>query len=89
MRYAFAQNINLFNSLSFRDHYELATLSETQAERVKYCADQEVPPSAPNQAQVTENCQGWTVRVIRRLIQEGIVAESWDASVVALMEAIH
>ena len=41
--------------------------------RVDEIARAEKPPSAPNRAAVTEHCQGWTVRVVRRLVEEGIV----------------
>jgi hypothetical protein len=43
--------------------------------RVDEIVRAEKPPSAPNRAAVTEHCQGWTVRVVRRLVEEGIAEE--------------
>lgn len=58
---------------SFSTAFHLATLSDEQATKVKEIAERETPPSAPNRLAVRETCQGWAVRVIARLVDEGIV----------------
>lgn len=88
MHYHFAEGVDLFNSQSFHDYFELATLSQTGADWVRYYANREAPPSAPNQAQVSENCQGWAVRVVRNLIQQGIVDGSWYDRLIAMMQPV-
>ncbi|KAK3326018.1 hypothetical protein B0H66DRAFT_530024 [Apodospora peruviana] len=51
-------------------------LTGAQLARVDEVARSELPPRAKSRAEVTENCQGWTIRVLRRLAAEGIVEES-------------
>lgn len=77
MHYMHAKPVNMFLSESFFDSFTMARLTEAQAARVHHWATQETPPSAPNLAAVTENCQGWVVRVVKRLVEEGIVEPKW------------
>ncbi|WEW60772.1 hypothetical protein PRK78_006260 [Emydomyces testavorans] len=65
--------INVVKSASFLNAYNLASLTEQQAMIVKEVAEREPPPSAVNRQAVVENCQGWTVRVIAKLVDRGIV----------------
>ncbi|KAN0071827.1 hypothetical protein V8E54_010423 [Elaphomyces granulatus] len=64
---------NIADSESFLNLYQLAVVTEQQATMVKQVADSEAPPRAPNRQSVKENCQGWTVRVISKLVERGIV----------------
>lgn len=64
---------DIVQSESFSTLYQLAVLTEEQATVVKQIADNEPPPRAPNRQSVKENCQGWTVRVIAKLVERGIV----------------
>ena len=64
---------NITNSASFLNLYHLNTVTEQQATIVQQIAASEHPPRAMNRAAVTENCQGWTLRVISKLVQRGIV----------------
>lgn len=57
----------------FKDSYQLATITQEQAEEVREVAKSEVPPKAKDRASVVENCQGWAVRVVERLVGMGIV----------------
>ena len=41
-----------------------------------------------NQAAVRENCQGWTVRVMRHLVEERIVERKWVDVAVGLQEPV-
>jgi hypothetical protein len=75
MHHVHAEPVKLFLSASFLDSFTIAHLTEAQAARVRHWATQEPPPSAPTLAAVTENCQGWVVRVVKRLIEEGIVGQ--------------
>ncbi|KZF22289.1 hypothetical protein L228DRAFT_149852 [Xylona heveae TC161] len=73
MVYQPANDADITNSESFLNLYQLAVVTEEQAMVVKQIADSEPPPRAPNRQSVTENCQGWTVRVIAKLVERGIV----------------
>ncbi|PKY05772.1 hypothetical protein P168DRAFT_289203 [Aspergillus campestris IBT 28561] len=64
---------DVVNSDWFLTLYNLAIITEEQSEAVKQVAESEQPPWANNRREVTENCQGWTVRVIARLVDIGIV----------------
>ncbi|KAL8942321.1 MAG: hypothetical protein Q9211_001438 [Gyalolechia sp. 1 TL-2023] len=88
MHYVHAE-FDILRSLSYTDSYIIALPTEDQALRVRYWATHEPPPRAPNQAAVTENCQGWTVRVIRRLVEEGIVQQKWLNTAVSLQEPVR
>ncbi|PYI29850.1 hypothetical protein BP00DRAFT_347763 [Aspergillus indologenus CBS 114.80] len=65
--------VDITTSASFLNLYQLAVVTEQQAMVVKQVADSELPPRAPNRQSVRENCQGWTVRVIAKLVERGIV----------------
>lgn len=69
-----ARPINITSSASFLSLYHLGTVTESQAALVQQIAASERPPSALNRAAVTENCQGWTIRVISKLVDRGIVS---------------
>lgn len=49
---------------------------------------QEPPPHAENRASVRENCQGWVIRVLQRLVAEGIVEETLVSSLREHMDPI-
>lgn len=68
--------VDITSSESFLTLYQLASVTEGQAMVVKSIADRETPPYAVNRREVKENCQGWVVRVIGRLVEEGIVSDS-------------
>ncbi|KAL1868423.1 hypothetical protein VTK73DRAFT_3689 [Phialemonium thermophilum] len=63
-------------------------LTQDQVAIVDRIARSEPPPSAPDARSITENCQGWTVRVLRRLQAEGIVARSVVDEMELLVEPI-
>lgn len=73
MHYTHATNIDIFNSTSFQDCYQLTMLDASGEAWVEYYANSEAPPSAVNQAAVRENCQDWTLRVLRALQSSNIV----------------
>ena len=84
MHYDHAGDIDLFNSASFAWHQTLnSNLSDSDFVTVDRLARSEVPPRAKSRREVTENCQGWTIRLLRRLVAEGIVEQS---AVVALQQ---
>ncbi|OAX76926.1 hypothetical protein ACJ72_08781 [Emergomyces africanus] len=64
---------NILDSESFLAAYDLAVITDAQALAVKQVAENESPPNAVNRQAVVENCQGWTVRVIAKLVARGIV----------------
>jgi hypothetical protein len=76
MRYQHASNIDIFNSASFYWHQVVSpNLSHAQYGIIDKITRDEQPPRAANRAAVKENCQGWTIRVLRRLVRHGIVEE--------------
>ena len=89
MSYAHEEDVNAVNSLDYKDSYIIAQPTTDQAMRIRYWATREVPPSAPNQAAVTENCQGWTIRVMEHLVSEGIVQRGWVDAARDLQEPVQ
>ncbi|OJD21126.1 hypothetical protein ACJ73_07537 [Blastomyces percursus] len=87
MVYTHRPEVNILNSRTFRDIHQIAELDEPKVQRVVYWVNQEPPPRAPTQAQVRETCQSWTMRVVRRLIAEGIVAPKWEQELENLIDS--
>lgn len=77
MRHVFAHNVGLLSSASYNNSYILTHLEDGEGATVRWYAKREEPPGAADRASVTENCQGWTIRVLRRLRAAGIVSEEW------------
>ncbi|QPG97585.1 hypothetical protein C2857_006573 [Epichloe festucae Fl1] len=74
MHYMYANEAALFASQSYYTSYALnSNLSKSQESLVNEAAGKEKPPRAKDQRSVRENCQGWTVRVLRRLQRDGVV----------------
>lgn len=65
--------IDITLSDDFATLYQLAVLTEEQAGVVEQVAREEMPPRARDRAAVRENCQGWCVRVVGRLVRMGVV----------------
>ncbi|KAJ6015365.1 hypothetical protein N7540_009956 [Penicillium herquei] len=55
------------------DIYHLAAVNEEEALSIGKVAESEPPPRAPSRRLVTENCQGWTMRVLSRLVDMEIL----------------
>lgn len=55
---------------------------------VKEVADSEPPPRAPDRQSVKENCQGWAVRVIEKLVERGIVPNEKLQMASSMMEPV-
>lgn len=89
MHHEHLYDTDVLSSESYKDSYIIARPTEHQAARVRYWATYEPAPSAPNQAAVRENCQGWTIRVIRRLVTEGVVQQKWVDTAVGLQEPVQ
>lgn len=88
MAYQPMSSTNITNSESFFNIYNLATVDEYQAVVVKQVAESEPPPKAENRASVTENCQGWAVRVITKLVERGIVPAAKVRMAQSMMEPV-
>ncbi|KAI1910048.1 hypothetical protein LOZ12_004721 [Ophidiomyces ophidiicola] len=65
--------VQILDSESLKDIYFIASVTEKQAAIVKQIADQEPPPRAASRKEVKENCQGWVLRVLSRLVEKGFV----------------
>ena len=57
-------------------------------ERVRYWSLLEIPPAARSQREVEENCQGWCLRVVERLVEDGFVEKRWIWSLRGMMQAV-
>ncbi|KAI9799974.1 MAG: hypothetical protein M1825_004345 [Sarcosagium campestre] len=88
MHYQHAQNVDLFNSSTFRDQFDLGTATEAQCSQIWSAAHMIVPPQANSQAEVVENCQGWTIRLVQWLVQQGMVSADWIGSLRDLTESL-
>jgi hypothetical protein len=90
MHHEHEQNTNIFRLTSYKTSYTLIhDLSPNAEALVKYYAEAEAPPSAPNRAAVKENCQGWTYRVLARLAEKGIMSQDMLPRIQELMEPIN
>ncbi|OQE44423.1 hypothetical protein PENCOP_c002G06661 [Penicillium coprophilum] len=67
--------VNVVQSDSFVSIYNLADVTEEQQTMVRNVAEAEDPPRAKDRKSVTENCQGWTIRVVTKLVGLGLVPE--------------
>ncbi|KAJ5209001.1 hypothetical protein N7449_003380 [Penicillium cf. viridicatum] len=86
-----AEKINVVDAGLTSNVYTLAVVSQEQARAarlVKQAAEEELPPQAENRKSVTENCPGWTVRVIDRLVKEKIVMPQKLELARSLMQAV-
>ena len=88
MHHVHTEDVNIVSSSSYKDSYIMAQPTEQQAAKIRYWATHETPPSAPNQAAVQENCQGWVIRVINRLVAEGIVQQQWQNFAMSIKQSI-
>ena len=55
---------------------------------MKQIAESESPPMAANRASVKENCQGWTVRVITKLVEANVVSDAKLEMAKSMMEPV-
>ena len=83
-----ATNISILSSDSYHDSFIIAKINDEQAQRVRHWATVEPPPKAADAASVYENCQGWVIRVIQRLVGEEIVQSSWLEEARRLQELV-
>ncbi|KAI1424736.1 hypothetical protein F5Y12DRAFT_750747 [Xylaria sp. FL1777] len=58
---------NVFASDTYFDSYDLGLLDSDGLALLDQVVGRQLPPCAENRASVTENCQGWTMRVIKEL----------------------
>ncbi|ODM14819.1 hypothetical protein SI65_09813 [Aspergillus cristatus] len=81
------KDVNMLCLNSFADIHQLAELDVLKAQMVEYWANQEPASRAESQAQVRDTCQSWIIRVVRRLIAEGIVEWRWDRALKDLIDS--
>ncbi|KAL2205454.1 hypothetical protein CC79DRAFT_1048888 [Sarocladium strictum] len=88
MTYTHIRDIDLLSSDDYYTSYTLAYLSENGEAVVKGHAEAQPPPQAANRRLVTENCQGWTVRVMQSLQLAGVIEDKWVHLAKELQEAV-
>ena len=90
MRYEHAKNIDIMRSESFADSFLLKSeLSAIDLQMVKDSVAHQAPPCAENQRDVKENCQGWTIRVLRDLAASGVIDKKWIDSAIDMMDPLN
>ncbi|KAJ5748825.1 uncharacterized protein N7511_010521 [Penicillium nucicola] len=88
MTYEPEDSVDETQAESFSTLYQLAVVSEEQARVIKQVAECEPPPHAPNRQYVIENCQGWSVRVIAKLVERGIVPPVKLEMAISMMQPV-
>ncbi|KAK3934009.1 hypothetical protein QBC46DRAFT_400828 [Diplogelasinospora grovesii] len=72
----FEENVDKWNAPDFYSHYDLnAEVGIGEAKAIWEAVNEEKPPQAPDRRSVTENCQGWTIRVLKNLVKRGVVKQ--------------
>ncbi|KAI9755128.1 MAG: hypothetical protein M4579_004394 [Chaenotheca gracillima] len=88
MDYTHAPSVDQFQSDTFQDQFDLGKITETQRSQIWTAAHQIAPPRAATQAEVVENCQGWTIRLVEWLVQQGMVEPRWIESLRGIMDPL-
>lgn len=88
MAYKHETNVDKRASPDFAQAYQVAELDASGAAVVQQAVNEEAPPQAENRASVKENCQGWVVRVLRRLQGAGVVTKETVDGVDSMVEEI-
>ncbi|KAJ8120227.1 hypothetical protein O1611_g10420 [Lasiodiplodia mahajangana] len=86
MHYNHLKNEDIFIADDYFDSYNLGPLDDNGRRMVEFCAGNQLPPTAENAAAVTENCQGWVIRVLKDLEARGVIAQGTAASHQRMME---
>jgi hypothetical protein len=76
IRFDSAKDIAIFRSGSFRKHVLLAYIPDERKDEVAAIADTVPPPVAEKHSKDNENCQHWTLHVIRKLVAVGLVPQA-------------
>ncbi|KAK7973419.1 hypothetical protein PG988_007553 [Apiospora saccharicola] len=64
-------------------------LDQDGQDRVKHVVNSTPPPQAEDRRAVTENCQGWVVRVLRRLRLKNVIPEDVVDTIEAMVEPVN
>ncbi|KAK7917657.1 hypothetical protein PG985_011265 [Apiospora marii] len=64
-------------------------LDQAGQDRVRHVVDSTPPPQAESRRAVTENCQGWVVRVLRELQSHDVVNEDAVDKIEAMVEPVN
>ncbi|KAI1398355.1 hypothetical protein F4819DRAFT_468695 [Hypoxylon fuscum] len=88
MHYQHADNVDIWTSESYRNSYQLCELDQNGQGLVDHHANSVPPPQAESRREVTENCQGWVVRVLRELQRADVVDEETVKAVEGMVQSI-
>ncbi|KAI6087807.1 hypothetical protein F4821DRAFT_277494 [Hypoxylon rubiginosum] len=88
MHYQHAENVNVWIMESYRTSYQICELYKSGRIWVDRYANSVSPPRAQTRREVTENCQGWVVRVLRELQSVGVVTEESVNAIEKMVEPI-
>jgi hypothetical protein len=84
----FEDNIDIILADDFYDIYEFARLDESGKELLLNAVEIEDAPRESTQKEMKENCQGWAVRVVERLVKGGVVEDRWMDGLTKMMERV-
>ena len=70
------------------DIYELARLDTSGKEKLMSAVEIEDAPRARKQRDVKENCQGWAIRVVKRLSESDVLENRWVESMTKMLERV-
>ncbi|KAL1858047.1 hypothetical protein Daus18300_010159 [Diaporthe australafricana] len=74
MDYRPYQDVPTLSCLDIRDYFVLVpNLTPQMEDIVRHVAVAEPPPQAKSRKDVTENCQHWSIRVMRKLVERGMM----------------
>ncbi|KAI1437630.1 hypothetical protein GGR50DRAFT_51055 [Xylaria sp. CBS 124048] len=88
MHYCHVSNKNIFASRSLANAFRLASLPPNGEELVKEAVLNQQPPAAETIATINENCQGWTIRVLRQLEDQEIIPRGVTATQRLIMDSL-
>jgi hypothetical protein len=75
MQYLHETDVDPRTDEAFHNAYEMCEMSERSVQLLDRYANEIPPPRAPDRASVTENCQTWAIKVLRKLQSDGVVGK--------------
>lgn len=83
------KSVDIMGSGEVKASYVLAgDVGEVHARVLEEVVVAERPPRAGSRREVRENCQGWCVRVVRRLVERGVLGDDAVGKILPLLEPV-
>jgi hypothetical protein len=84
----FEENVDVTVADDFYDIYEIGRLDKSGKEKLMSAVEIEDAPKARMQRDVKENCQGWAIRVVKRLSESDVLETRWLESMTKMLERV-